>query len=437
MPTSPATITTAVSSANRLPAVLAFAALLSGGLAPSAANAQLIGVSRQLGSTGNLDANFGSAGMLTTSRGGGDCSSALTTGMARSGFKFVVAGQHCNSSSFVVSRLANGAPDTSFNGGNPKIVTGINANAVAIDSSGRVLLAGSYGQQYALARLRTDGALDGTFGNGGRVYTDFVTMQEELALAIVIQSDGKIVLGGEGYFSGPGGSVLTSLFTLARYKTNGALDPDFNHDGKITADWPNAFSEGVLDLAIGPNGRVVAAGYAMLPADRADETTMAVARFTSDGAFDEGFSSNGKTFVDFTETDFELGAAVAVDSSNRVVVGSGVNNKFGLARLTSGGVLDNTFHGNGVLTTDFVTSAREDIDDIAIQSNGRIVAAGWAHLDGKFVFANARYLTNGDLDQEYHQDGKAFVDFTTRDELGAAVIIDSGGGILTAGTVYP
>lgn len=97
------------------------------------------------------------------------------------------------------------------------------------------------------------GDLDTSFGGDGTVLTNFGSGSGDQATALAIQADGKIVVAGNSTASG-------SLdFALARYLSNGSLDPSFSGDGKVTTDFRSNTSD--LALAIQPrDGRLVVAG---------------------------------------------------------------------------------------------------------------------------------------------------------------------------------
>ncbi|MDB4987413.1 MAG: hypothetical protein JWN04_2591 [Myxococcaceae bacterium] len=99
-------------------------------------------------------------------------------------------------------------------------MTSATANAVALDSAGRLALAGSaedanFNSSFALARLTTSGALDRTFDGDGKVFTTGIA---ESIADLKLQADGKIVVGGSG----------SSFIKGARYKTDGSVDTLFN-----------------------------------------------------------------------------------------------------------------------------------------------------------------------------------------------------------------
>lgn len=97
--------------------------------------------------------------------------------------------------------------------------------------------------------------------------------------------------------------------------------------------------------------------------------------------------------------------------------------------LAASGDLDPTFSGDGKVTTDFLGVLDESVRDMAIQSDGKIVAVGSAcggsFSEIKCVFSIARYNSNGTLDTTFSWDGKVVTDFGPADEaLGVAIQTD-------------
>jgi uncharacterized delta-60 repeat protein len=130
------------------------------------------------------------------------------------------------------------------------------ANAAAVQADGKIVVAGAVSDvagDFALVRYDAGGSLDSSFGSGGIVRTDF-SGRADLALALAIQSDGKIVAAGFAVTS-------TSDFALARYNSDGSLDSSFGSGGKVTTDF-FLRSDGVGALAIQGDGKIVAAGTA-------------------------------------------------------------------------------------------------------------------------------------------------------------------------------
>src|SRR5438132_6682199 len=96
------------------------------------------------------------------------------------------------------------------------------------------------------------GDLDPTFGNGGKVTTDFPGENEGRAVAI--QTDGKIVVAG--------GPDFGDAFLLTRYNADGSLDPSFGIAGQVvTGPWQSQIRiTSIFALAIQPDGKIIAVG---------------------------------------------------------------------------------------------------------------------------------------------------------------------------------
>src|SRR6266571_241068 len=185
---------------------------------------------------GDLDPTFGSGGKVTTPIG---TSSDQPFAVAvQSDGKIVAAGESFNGSNFdfALARYTTaGDLDTTFNG-TGKVITPIGSSydracAVALQSDGKIVVAGSsYNSSsdydFALARYTTAGALDTTFGSGGKVITP-IGSSYDYAQALALQSDGKIVAVGWSY----NGSNFD--FALARYTTAGALYTTFGSRAKF------------------------------------------------------------------------------------------------------------------------------------------------------------------------------------------------------------
>ena len=155
--------------------------------------------------------------------------------------------------------LGEGAPgdlDPTFGVGG-KVTTDFggydSANALVLQPDGKLVAAGvrsTSDLDFALARYLPDGSLDPTFGVGGKVTTDFGS--SDVASALVLQPDGKLVAAGGVQFDGPGD------FALARYLPDGSLDPTFGVGGKVTTDFGGI--DGASALVLQPDGKLVAAG---------------------------------------------------------------------------------------------------------------------------------------------------------------------------------
>jgi uncharacterized delta-60 repeat protein len=311
---------------------------------------------------------------------------------------------------------ADGDLDTSFGGGDGIVTTliaGTDDNesySVVIQGDGKIVVAGYSWigsisrSDFALVRYDTDGTLDTSFGTGGQVTTNFGSSSE--IRSITLQSDGKIVAAG----------VSDDNFAIARYNSNGTLDNTFSGDGKLTTDIGSF--DGISSIAIQSDGKIVAVG--------GSGNNFAIARYGTNGDLDNTFSGDGKLTTDFGSS-LESFESVVLQSDGKIVAAGYSDGNFALARYGTNGDLDDTFSIDGKVTTNL--GAIEEINSIALQSDGKIVAAGYSGSD----FFIARYKTNGDLDDTFSGDGIVTTDIDSSDDGLNSVVVQSDGKILTAG----
>jgi uncharacterized delta-60 repeat protein len=339
--------------------------------------------------------------------------------------------------------LANaGDLDTTFgNGGKALLDFGgelASASAVGIGKDGKIYAAGSFKEgfgstsDFLVVRLTPGGQRDPTWGgtpghpSPGFVTTDFGGDDEAFALAI--QKDGKVLVGGISQALDP---PHTPIAALARYMPDGSLDTSFGTGGKlINTDDP---VQGAVDaLALQKDGKIVVAGEAI--------GQDVVVRLLPDGKPDDKFGAGGFATVDFRGSASEFfGLAVQADGKI-VAVGyeapNGVTDHFVVARLLKNGKPDPSF-GNGANTTSFVEpdfgSGNSSGFGVAVQSDGKIVAAGEAIDAGTDQFALTRLKKNGRPDTFFGTQG--IVTTTVGSSLGhaRAVAIDRAGRIVAAG----
>jgi len=375
------------------------------------------GISRYNGD-GSLDTTFGIGGKVTTDFSGrGDGAHALAiqsdgrivaAGGANSGNHLTIRPippelQGSGSDDFGLVRYnTDGSLDTTFGIGG-KVTTDFSgrvdrATALAIQSDGKIVVVGEayvdglVREDFALARYNSDGSLDTTFGIGGRVTTDLSGLWDR-AHALAIQSDGKIVVAGEAYVANP-----IEISGLARYNSDGSLDMTFGIAGKVLAVFER-WGAGANALAIQTDGKIVAAGWAW-PASYF-VPSFGLARYNQDGSPDTTFGIGGEVITNRSNAsgDFLFGYANAMailPDGKILAVGEAVgypDSMFGLVRYNSDGSLDTTFGTGGKVTTKF--GLRASASAFAIQSDGRIIAAGRTADSGVSDFALARYNNAG------------------------------------------
>jgi uncharacterized delta-60 repeat protein len=404
---------------------------------------------------GSLDMTFSGDGKLTTNFIDIDHANAIAI---QADGKIVVAGSAYSfptQDDFALARYnSDGTLDTTFSS-DGKLTTEFSnrkresAHAVAIQADGKIVLAGSArlsgtNYDFALARYNSDGTLDTTFSLDGKLTTDFGSTKEG-AVAVAIQPNGRIVVAGTTY-----NNTSNANFALARYTTNGALDTTFSLDGKLTTDF-GTNRDILTDIALQANGKIVAVGS--IPAAPRLPTNFALARYNGDGALDTTFSGDGKQSTDFFGS-VDRAEGVAIQADGKIVVAGYTHafqsntRDFALARYNGNGSLDDGTANDSTPADEFGTNGRVNTNffgkhdtayDVAIQSDGKIVAAGSATFFNfrNIDFAVARYNSNGMIDTTFSEDGRATTGFAfnASDEEVQAVAIQADGKIVVAGTL--
>jgi len=292
-------------------------------------------------SVGGLDPSFGNQGRLWTPLGAAD-SSVHAEALQADG-KIVVAGE--SGGDFALARYnPDGSLDATFDHGG-KVFTSIggdgdsSANALAIQPDGKIVVAGTSGGEFALARYNPDGSLDKTFHGDGTLTTDILAVS--YATSIALQADGKIVAAGTAIQGGFGPGAGQSDVAVARYNADGSLDASFNHDGIVSTYWGTNDLVG-SGVAVQPDGKIVVAGTMTLTDTPTPQTAFVVFRYNGDSTLDRTFHGGGVT------TDVGPGgyaAGVALQADGKIVVAGDTRGGFGpshlvLARYKADGGLD-------------------------------------------------------------------------------------------------
>jgi uncharacterized delta-60 repeat protein len=322
----------------------------------------------------------------------------------------------------------NGGLDNTFGNAGKFIATFPSNNAaldMAIQSDGKIVLAGlmdSAGTNYFMAmRITSTGTLDASFGTNGRTIIAF-NSQESIGIAMALQADGKIVVGG--YASNA--SATAYVFALARLTTSGALDTSFDTDGKQTTVLGPDFDV-ISDLAIQADGKIVVAGVSYNSLSVAE---LAVARYTTAGALDNTFGTGGKFTWSANNQDTQA-YSIAMQPDGKIVVsGSWDNNTnfdFIIMRLTAAGALDNSFGTAGKVMTAIGTDDDEAYS-VAVQLDGKIVAGGDIYVPSQtgYDIAVVRYTSGGTVDNSFGTAGKAIVDMNSGSDDEYGMIVSQG-----------
>jgi uncharacterized delta-60 repeat protein len=314
-----------------------------------------------------------------------------------------------------------GALDTGFGNQGRATTTafGGDRSAMARQPDGKFVIVGGTFIDFVLARFNANGTLDTTFGAGGKVTTDMVAGEQEEALAVAVQPDGRIVVAGYTGTPGPGGPTN---FALIRYLADGTPDASFGTGGKVTS----GVAGRILALALQPDGRIVAAGDSLPTGD------VKVARYRTDGSLDPGFAAGGVVVTDLGG-EGDIAENVVLQPDGAIVV-SGVNSgtvQTGLVRYLSNGTPDPSFGNAGKVVLPGATVG----GGLALQADGKLVLVGNARLvaNGTEQFALRRLNANGTADLTFGTAGAVFTDISGRGDTAYAVALQADGKILAAG----
>jgi len=302
-----------------------------------------------------------------------------------------------------------GTLDVAF-GTEGKVITpfeGFDASvqSVLVQPDKKIVAGGSVSKsaksQFSLARYNSDGRLDETFGNLGLVIADY---PEQMVLSnIVLQSDGKIIAGGNLY--NPTFSI--SHFVLLRFDSNGVLDTAFGTDGRVVTNFSDKLDR-MTSLIVQSDGKIIASGST---SDDLNYSDFALARYNSDGSDDLIFGNNGRTISSIRTWDF--GYAITLQDDDKIIVSGATSNEFNpdfgfdydfaVLKYDKYGLLDSTF-GNGGSITIGVPEANEKALYVKVAPDGNISIVGEHHIL-KYSIMLVQILNNGDLDTSFGTTG--------------------------------
>ena len=314
-----------------------------------------------------------------------------------------------------IARLnSDGSLDSSFN---PGAGADDNINAVLIQPDGRILIAGFFTafngvSRNGIARLNSDGSLDADFNPGAGVGQVNVHPQVH---TIALDANGKIIIGG--YFTVVDGMSRNGI---ARLNADGSVDSGFN---------PGTGLEGfvALSLATQTNGQVLVAGIF----ERINGVLRkSIARLNADGSVDANFfAPDGGIGGSNT---LERVFALAVQPDGRVIIGGdftviGSVRRQHVARLNANGSLDATFDPGHIYL--------QNVMALALQPDGRVVVGGnFTSIDGVSRNCIARLMSDGSLDLGFDPGTGARVpQFSSSDALITSLALQPDGRVIAAG----
>lgn len=395
-------------------------------------------------------AQFGANGIVITSFGGSACAQSL---ILQPDGK-LVAGGYSNTgdglNNFTLARYhPDGSLDTGF-GVDGTVVTSFGGDTpsgiacMVLQPDGKLVAAGECpslgGKTYpvalpsiALARYVSNGNLDTVaFGsNGIRIVSkEAYTIH---TYGLVLEPDGKLAAAGSECPPAP-----AKIVRLTRFDVNGNSEAAFKTQiGSWNLGPPSNFGgteAGANGLIRQPDGKLVTAGYCTLGTGAT--WNFALTRFKSNGSLDTDFDSDGIVITPIGNTNDRAACLVLQPDGKLTAAGYSYNGSdldFALARYNSDGSLDGSFGGGGTVVTPLGTG-----DDaatcLALQPDGKLVAAGYSVNGGNRDFALIRYNSDGSLDGNFGTGGKVVMSIGAGDDTVNSLVLQPDGKIAVAGS---
>jgi len=323
-------------------------------------------------------------------------------------------------------------------------------------------------------RLLAAGDLDTTFNGTGIAMPDFAVDGREIVHALAFQNGKILVAGGVG-----------DDFFLGRFNADGTVDNSFGTDGYVRTDLGGnndaAYavallsngsilvggkggvdpaqaalvrysSEGALDAAFGTNGvlllgaqtQMIDVSGIVLQGEKIlirSAWPCKISRLNADGSLDSSFGSNGTTETPVVGSPYS--SMLRLDGEGRILAGGIVvaEQDMAAARLDANGALDSTFGDGGVATVQFATQMWSRADALTIQDDGKIVLAGVTDTGGSnYAFGLARLTELGEIDTSFGSGGTVTTTFAFDTEIidyeAHGVAIQPDGKIVAFGSGY-
>ena len=284
----------------------------------------------------------------------------------------------------------------------------------------------------SISAFAVPGGLDATFGSNGTVST-FIGASDAIGQGMVIQADGKIVVAGYSIIDGLFGT--NNDFTLTRYNANGSLDVTFNGAGKVTTAIGGG-SDYANSVAMQVDGKIVVAGST---ANGNGGYNFALARYNTNGSLDTTFNGTGKVVTTGIGSGGDNKAySVAVQSDGKILAAGyslNGNYNFALVRYNANGSLDTSFNSSGKVIT-AIGSSDSYGRSVALQKDGKILVAGYSSNGTNDDFALVRYNTDGSLDGTFNGTGKVTTAVSGGTDQAFSVVVQPDGKIIAVGNAY-
>jgi hypothetical protein len=384
---------------------------------------------------GSLDSGFGTAGIFAAEFNPGSSYDELRKVLLQSDGKIVLLGSSTNGTKKIaMMRLTtSGALDATFGTGGKATASASTPNDIfdgRILSNGNIIVVGNNNDDVIVARFTSAGALDTTFNTTGYIVRDF-TADEENILALEVQDDGKILVAGSA------GSMMASQAFVARLNADGSTDTSFNSTGFKMFEFVTGEVAHINQIkALTSGGYLLYGGTYDMGNSKGSTVLM---QLTSTGAADTSFHNSGDKFVNIGQlTEDFLYNYKILESGKFLAVGETTdsNGVDGLiVRFNPNGAVDTTFGTSGMVLVDSgQTGGGQKIFDVIERPDGKLVAL-LSYMDPSFNRATRvlQYSEAGVLDTTFN--GTGYVDFNFSEDNfdPMTMVLDENGKVLVGG----
>jgi len=401
---------------------------------------------------GELDTGFGAGGTVRKDVSPGADDSARDVAIQSDGkilvvgAGFVTLGGTAVRTATLLRYNANGTLDSSFAQGGIATLTGAtDANGIAIQPDGKIVIVGTAGEGIYVSRYNTNGTLDSSFGLSGTRTLSLNGGPNPIILFgenVTLQGDGKVVAVGRSnsVVSFTGEVIKPGHFVVLRLTASGAFDTSFDGDGFVALAWENRAANSLFAVKVDSSGRILGAGMTDSLSGTRRTEHIALVRWSSNGSLDNSFGTGGVRVTPI-ETFYSRINDIALQSDGKIVaaghafdLAQGTTLESVVLRYSSSGNLDPTFGNGGIFTSTFGTGAVAN--DLAFDSSGRIVFAGYraTGIGLGVTMSVARLKANGTLDTAFGGgDGIALANPGGVSSQAAGVAIQGDGKLVVAG----
>jgi uncharacterized delta-60 repeat protein len=386
---------------------------------------------------GTLDTTFDTDGMVFSTTAATSSRNFIDLDIQTDGKIVVLSEFNSGSQDFRVLRYSsNGALDTTF-GNNGSITTDIGntefPKSIVVQSDGKILVGGTtYSSTFEnpfIARYNSSGLLDNTFNsNGRRIYSLTGATYNKMS-NLAVQADGKILFYCKSFISS------SPKILLVRLNSSSSFDTTFDSDGIAIATSPSNFTGNNAKLRIQADGKYTLFTTIQSTVNSVSNNDILGMRFNTSGTLDTTFDTDGiLTLAYFSLNDnfgdfncFGSSIILSGNTQENVILG-----KIAVVKLTSTGGFDTTFDTDGKLFFTFPYGAGDYVYTSEIQSDGKILVGGTSFFNFKDFYSVARYNANGSIDTTFGTNGLVLIDNSNYGSVND-IAIDANGKIIVAG----